>query len=426
MLWKNSLNESVEVVRSGIVCVVKECRKVRYRRFGRLNWEVSVLGFGAMRLPTINGDPSKINEPEAIKMIRYAIDHGVNYVDTAYMYHGGNSEVLVGKALKDGYKEKAKVATKMPIGMFVKTREDLDRIFNQQLKRLQLDYVDFYLLHGLNKDAWLKTLDLNVLDWAEKQMAEGRIKHFGFSLHDEFEVFKEIIDSYDKWDFCQIQLNYVDTESSPRTPGIKGLKYAHSRELAVVIMEPLRGGMLATKPPKEVQEIWDSAETKRSLAEWGLLWVWNHPEVSVVLSGMSTMEQVVENISIADRSSPNILTPKDLELISKVRERYLQYGFIGCTKCRYCMPCPQGVKIPEILGFYDEFLRSLGGEAKRREIMEKYQATVSSENRASACVKCGVCEEKCPQSLPIRKFLSEVQFFFENIPPPSLSRDVSR
>ncbi|MEM2522099.1 MAG: aldo/keto reductase, partial [Candidatus Bathyarchaeia archaeon] len=287
-----------------------------------------------------------------------------------------------------------------------------------QLKRLQLDCIDFYLLHGLNRESWLKAQNLNALDWAEKQMAEGRIKHFGFSFHDEFEVFKEIIDSYDKWAFCQIQLNYVDTESSPRTPGIEGLKYAHSRGLAVVIMEPLRGGMLATKPPKEVQEIWDKAEIKRSPAEWGLLWVWNHPEVSVVLSGMSTMEQVMENVSIADRSDPNTLTPKELDVISKVRERYLQYGFIGCTKCRYCMPCPQGVNIPEILAFYNEFLRSPGGEAKRREIMEKYHAAVPPENRADACVRCGTCEEKCPQSLPIRKFLSEVLFFLGMPRPP--------
>lgn len=391
---------------------------MKYRRFGRLNWMVSALGFGAMRLPTVNGDTSKINESEAIKMIRYAIDHGVNYVDTAYMYHGGNSEVLVGKALKDGYKEKVKVATKMPIGMFANTKEDLDRIFNQQLKRLQLNCIDFYLLHGLNRESWLKAQNLNALDWAERQMAEGKIKHFGFSFHDEFEVFKEIIDSYDKWTFCQIQLNYVDTESSPRTPGIEGLKYAHSRGLAVVIMEPLRGGMLATKPPKEVQEIWDKAEIKRSPAEWGLLWVWNHPEVSVVLSGMNTMEQVVENVDIADRSGPNMLTPKELEIISKVRERYLQYGFIGCTKCRYCMPCPQGVNIPEILAFYNEFLRSPGGEAKRREIMEKYHAAVPPENRADVCVRCGTCEEKCPQSLPIRKFLSEGMFFLGMPRPP--------
>lgn len=380
---------------------------MKYRRFGRLDWEVSVLGFGAMRLPVIDGDPSRINEPEAIRMIRYGIDHGINYVDTAYPYHGGNSEVVVGKALRDGYREKTRVATKMPIGMFVKTRDDLDRIFREQLRRLQLDYVDFYLLHGLNREAWRKALELNVLEWAEKKMDEGTIKYFGFSFHDDFEVFKEIINGYDKWSFCQIQYNYVDTESGRHTPGRKGLEYAYSRGLGVVIMEPLKGGMLTVPPPREVQEIWDEAESKRTLAEWGLLWVWNHPEVSVALSGMSTMEQVIENVAIADRLSPNMLQSKDLKIISRVREKYLQYGFIGCTGCRYCMPCAQGVSIPEILAFYNTVLRSFGDEGNRRKLIDQFQSEIPPEKRANACIKCGECEKKCPQNLPIRKLLAD-------------------
>ena len=381
---------------------------MKYRKFGRLDWKVSVLGFGAMRLPILGGDRSKINEPEAIKMIRYAIDHGVNYIDTAYPYHGGNSEVVVGKALKDGYREKVKVATKMPIGR-VKVKEELDEIFNEQLRRLQLDHIDFYLLHGLNRDSWRKTLELNVLDWAEKQMAEGKIGYLGFSFHEEFEVFKEIIDSYD-WTFCQIQYNYVDIESSRRTPGTKGLKYAASKGLAVVIMEPIKGGLLAVTPPKEVQAIWDEAEVKRTPAEWALLWVWNHPEVSVALSGMSTMEQVIENVQIADRSGPNILTPKELEIIARVREKYLQYGFVGCTRCQYCMPCPQGVNIPEILAFYNEAVRA-ASEEQRRRVAERYHATIPPEQRADACIKCGSCEEKCPQGLPIRRLLSSSRWY---------------
>lgn len=375
---------------------------LKYRRFGRLDWNVSVLGFGAMRLPIIEGDPSRIDELEAIKMIRYAVDNGVNYIDTAYPYHGGNSEVIVGKALKGEYREKARVATKMPIGR-VNAKEDLDKIFNEQLQRLQFDHVDFYLLHGLNRDGWRKTLELNVLDWAERQVADGRINYLGFSFHDEFKIFKEIVDSYE-WDFCQIQYNYMDNESSKQTPGTKGLKYAASKGLAVVIMEPIKGGLLAVTPPKEVQRIWDESGIKRSPVEWALLWVWNHPEVSVALSGMSTIEQVIENIQIADRSEPNILTPKELGIIYKVREKYLQCGFVGCTGCRYCMPCPQGVSIPEILAFYNEALRA-ADEMQRLRVIEKY-ADIPQEKRADACIKCGVCEEKCPQKLPIRGLLS--------------------
>ncbi|MBS7653875.1 aldo/keto reductase [Candidatus Bathyarchaeota archaeon] len=376
---------------------------MKYRRFGRLDWDVSVLGFGAMRLPIIEGDSSRIDEPEAIKMIRYAVDNGVNYIDTAYPYHGGNSEIVVGKALKGEYREKARVATKMPIGR-VNAKEDLDKIFNEQLQRLQFNHVDFYLLHGLNRDSWRKTLELNVLDWAERQVADGRINHLGFSFHDEFEIFKEIVDSYE-WGLCQIQYNYVDNESSRQTPGIKGLKYAASKGLAVIIMEPIKGGLLAVTPPKEVQKIWDEFGINRSTVEWALLWVWNHPEVSVALSGMSTMEQVIENIQIADRSGSNILTPKELEVIYKAREKYLQCGFVGCTGCRYCMPCPQGVSIPEILAFYNEVLRATD-EMQRREVIEKYYADIPPEKRADACVKCGACEEKCPQKLPIRGLLS--------------------
>lgn len=381
---------------------------MKYRRFGRLNWEVSVLGFGAMRLPTIDGDPSRVNEPEAIRMIRYAIDHGLNYIDTAYQYHGGNSEVVVGKALKEGYCDKARVATKMPIGR-INRSEEMDDILNEQLRRLQLDHVDFYLLHGLNRDRWRKTLELNALEWAERQIAEGKIRYLGFSFHDEFEIFKDIIDGYDGWTFCQIQLNYVDNENSRRTPGIMGLNYAASRRLAVVVMEPLKGGLLTVTPPKEVQSIWDRAEVKRSRAEWALLWVWSHPEVSVALSGMSTMDQVIENLRIADLSGSSIISPKDFEVLAKVREKYLEYGFIGCTGCRYCMPCPQGTRIPDILSFYNELLSS--DDSKRLGIIERYNATIPPENRAEACIGCGACVEKCPQNLPIPRLLSNTQRF---------------
>ncbi|HXX88506.1 MAG TPA: aldo/keto reductase, partial [Candidatus Acidoferrum sp.] len=258
---------------------------MKYRNFGKkLDWQPSALGFGAMRLPIIGNDASKIDEPEATKMIRYAIDHGVNYVDTAYVYHRGNSESFLGRALRNGYRKKIRLATKMPTWQ-VKSEHDMDVCLDEQLSRLNLDYVDFYLLHGLTGERFQKLKELNVLKWAEKKINEGKFKHLGFSFHDEYEAFKKIIDSYDGWTMCQIQYNYLDADYQA---GTKGLKYAASKGLAVVVMEPIAGGRLAFKPPEEVQKIWDSAEAKRSLAEWALMWVWNHPEVSLVLSGMST------------------------------------------------------------------------------------------------------------------------------------------
>jgi predicted aldo/keto reductase-like oxidoreductase len=255
---------------------------VKYRKFGKLDWKVSALGFGAMRLPIIDGDTGRIDEPEAIRMIRYAIDHGVNYVDTAYPYHKGNGEILVGKALQEGYREKTRLATKLP-SWLVNSYEDMTKCLVEQLEKLQTDYVDFYLLHGLTKERWGKLKGLNVLGWLEKAKDEGKIRHIGFSFHDDFSLFKEIIDSYDSWTFCQIQYNYRDIDYQA---GTKGLKYAASKGLAVVVMEPLLGGLLASKPHPDVQTIWDEAKLEMSLADLALQWVWNHLEVSVALSGM--------------------------------------------------------------------------------------------------------------------------------------------
>ena len=230
---------------------------MKYRRFGKLDWEVSALGFGAMRLPTIGGDRSNVDEPTSIKMIRYAIDHGVNYLDTAYPYHGGNSEITVGKALKDGYRDRIRLATKMPVRL-VEKKEDLDTFFNTQLERLQTDYIDYYLLHGLREATWSKVKEFKILDWAEGKLDEGKIHYLGFSFHDSLKLFKEIIDARD-WTFCQIQLNYMDSEYQA---GLEGLRYANENGLAVVVMEPIKGGKLAVTPPKEVQEIWDKADKK--------------------------------------------------------------------------------------------------------------------------------------------------------------------
>jgi predicted aldo/keto reductase-like oxidoreductase len=386
---------------------------MKYRRFGKLNWKVSALGFGAMRLPVIGGDRSNIDEAEATKLVRHAIDNGVNYIDSGYMYHGGNSESFLGRVLQDGYREKVKVATKMPM-MQVTSRDDMERIFNEQLRKLQRDYMEFYLFHGLNRDRWKQAKDLDVLKWADQKKAEGKIRHLGFSFHDTFDVFKEIVDAYD-WNLCQVQYNYIDSKSSSRTPGTEGLKYATSKGLAIVVMEPIQGGNLAMKQRPEVQSLWDSCEVKRTPAEWALQYVWNQPEVSVVLSGMSTYQQVVENLQSAERSGPRTLSKKELEIIRNVRKQYLDYGLIGCTACRYCQPCPQGVAIPEIIQLYNEYYRRWGDKAAQSQVIKKRKEMVPQEKWASACAKCGECEEKCPQQLPIRNVLEKaVRAFEEN------------
>jgi predicted aldo/keto reductase-like oxidoreductase len=378
---------------------------VKYRTFGKLDWKVSVLGFGAMRLPIINADASRIQEAEAIEMIRYALDHGVNYIDTAYPYHRGNSEVLVGKALKDGYRRKTRLATKMPTWL-VNSQEDMDKYLDEQLDRLQLDYVDFYLLHGLVAERWQKLRGLNVFKWAEEKMEEGKFRHFGFSFHDEYRIFRKIIDSYGGWTMCQIQYNYVDEHYQA---GTRGLKYAASKNLAVAVMEPIAGGTLAMTPPKEIQESWDKATIKRSPAQWALLWVWNQPEVSVTLSGMSTLGQVKENVESASMSSVNLLTERELRIIREVRRKYKTLGFIGCTGCGYCMPCPEGVNVPQIFSLYNEYY--IGN--RDDEIKSKYWAHITPESQAKRCARCGRCEELCPQHLQIRDALSRAASLFE-------------
>jgi hypothetical protein len=377
---------------------------MKYRKFGRLDWKVSALGFGAMRLPILNEDHSNIDEPEAIRMIRYAIDHGVNYIDSAWGYHGGNSEVIVGKALKDGYKEKVRVATKLPVPE-VSSSADFDRLLNQQLKRLQNDRVDFYLLHGLHKAGWTKVRNLGVLKWAEGAMADGRIGYLGFSFHDSYEVFQEIIDAYDNWTLCQIQYNYMDEEIQA---GTRGLEYAHKKELAVVVMEPIRAGRLA-RPPENVAALWASATVQRTPQEWALRWVWNHPEVTLVLSGMSKMDHVVENVAYAGHSQPHNLNVGELALIRRVRDAYLSLSPTSCTACRYCMPCPNGVEIPRVLSLYNEAM--IYGDATRPRRMYQNDRMFKAEQRADKCIKCEICLEKCPQQLPIPELLEKAHAF---------------
>jgi len=370
---------------------------MEYRAFGKLDWKASVLGFGAMRMPVIDDDSGQIDESEAAGMLRTAIDGGVNYVDTAYGYHGGNSEAFVGRVLQDGYRERVKLATKLPCWL-VKESADFDRYFNEQLERLQTETIDLYLLHALNKTAWPKMRDLGVVDWAERVMAEGRIGWLGFSFHDEYEVFQEIMDGYD-WHFCQIQYNYMDVEHQA---GRRGLEYAAGKGLAVVVMEPIRGGLLARYPPPSITELWESAPHRRTPAEWALQWVWNHPEISVVLSGMSTMEHVKENLAGASRSAPGALTAEELALIARVRDEYRELAPIPCTDCKYCLPCPNEVNIPRILQLYNQ-----AKMYRDPDTMREFYGWLKEEERASACVECGDCEKLCPQNIEIIEWLAK-------------------
>ncbi len=375
---------------------------MEYRQFGSLDWKVSALGFGCMRFPTENGD-EHIDEAEATRMLRCAIDHGVNYLDTAYPYHGGHSEPFLGRVLQDGYRDKVRLATKLP-SWKIEDPDDFDRYLDEQLERLQTDHIDFYLLHALKRDWWHKLRDLGVIDWAEHAVADGRIGHLGFSFHDDYDAFTEIIDAYD-WTFCQIQYNYMDVDNQA---GTRGLKYAASRGIAVVVMEPLLGGRLVD-PPDSVQEIWDRAPTtrlgrpSRSPADWALQWLWHQPEVSVVLSGMSTMEHVRENVASAERSGVGTLTDQELALIEEVREQYEELCPIPCTRCGYCMPCPNGVDIPRNFHVYNQGVM-YGDEAWAR----RAYAEIPEEKRASACVACLECEEHCPQSIPISEWMEQV------------------
>ena len=372
---------------------------MRYRKFGESDFNVSALGFGAMRFPV--NDQNEIREDEAIKMMRYAIDHGVNYIDTAWPYHQGNSELVVAKALKDGYRQKTKVATKLP-SWLIEQESDLDKFLNKQLEKLEIDYIDYYLLHALDKRKWQTLKDVNVFEWIDEKLKEGKIKNIGFSFHADYQLFEEIIDAYD-WDFCQIQYNYLDEKYQA---GKKGLKYAYHKGIAVIIMEPLRGGALAVEPPQEVKEIYAKSKWDKTAADWSLQWLWDQKEVSLVLSGMSTMQQLKENIASANISEIDSFSDQERALIDTVKEK--MRGPISCTRCSYCMPCPSGVDIPGNFSLYNKAKLY----DKFEENKEKYQK-LDDQKKAANCVRCAKCEEACPQNLEIMDLLEEVNEAFE-------------
>lgn len=375
---------------------------MQYRKFGKLDWQASALGFGCMRLPTMDGNPmsSNINEEEAIRMIRHAIDQGVNYVDTAYAYHGGKSEIVVGKALRDGYRQKVKLATKSPVWL-IKQPEDFDRLLNEQLGKLQTETIDFYLLHALNKNSWPNIVQkFNLFEKVNAALKDGRIQHVGFSFHDENALFKQIVDGFDGWDFCQIQYNYLDTAYQA---GTSGLKYAAAKGLAVVVMEPLRGGKLAV-PPEPIAKFFQQAPIKREPFEWALNWVWNRPEVSLLLSGMTTMEQVVANVAAANNSGIGTFTAADRAVITKAQKEFAGLNMIPCTRCNYCMPCPNGVDIPGNFEAYNDGAAYKSLE-RGRAGYKRLAFFGGQKALASSCEACNTCVEKCPQQIHISELM---------------------
>jgi uncharacterized protein len=375
---------------------------MQYRDFGKLDFRASALGFGTMRLPTTDADARgpNIDEHEATQMLHFAIDNGINYVDTAYFYHGGNSERIVGKALRNGLRSKVKLATKSPV-FLIKQPEDFDRLLAEQLERLQTDHIDFYMFHALAQNSWRNVvLQHNLLDRAELAIRDGRIGHLGFSFHDGLDAFKEILSGYDRWTFCQIQYNFMDIENQA---GTAGLKLAAEKGLAVIVMEPLLGGRL-TNPPTPVQEVYEHAAIRRSPADWALQWIWDQPEVSTVLSGMSNMAQLQANIESARRSRVKLFGPDDQAVVTELRRRYLERTPIPCTKCGYCMPCPSSVNIPRNLEMYNE--AHLHEDIPGSRYI--YQNFFPAAEHAEMCAQCKECEDKCPQKIPISDWLQKV------------------
>ena len=371
---------------------------MEYRIVASTGEKLSILGYGGMRFPTVNG---RIDENQAMRQLRYAIDQGVNYIDTAYFYHGGQSESFIGRALKDGYREKVNIATKMPPWL-VNDEKDFDVIFNEQLNRLQVNEIDYYLLHALNQENWEKFLGLGVFDFLDQLKQRGKIRNVGFSFHGDRMLFKTIIDAY-PWDFCQIQYNILDEYNQA---GKEGLQYAASKGIAVFIMEPLRGGTLANKLPQHVIEIYKKKQPTWEPAEWALKWIWNHEEVTMILSGMSEDVHIANNLRYANEMTPNSMSEEDLESVKEAKKRYLELQKVPCTGCQYCLPCPFGVDIPRCFDLYNS--KYLLNQKVNTFYWMQMGGINGKASYASLCRSCGKCLEHCPQSIDIPKRLKEV------------------
>jgi predicted aldo/keto reductase-like oxidoreductase len=383
---------------------------------GSLGWEVSALGFGCMRLPPRRFNKLRAQTDKSIELIRYGIDLGINYVDTAWPYHLGDSEKILGFALKEGYRERVRLVTKLPL-FIVTNANQFDKYLKTQLRRLKTDYLDAYLFHAVSQGGFEKIKNLGLIQKMESAKKAGLIGAIGFSFHDTLPAFKEIVGYY-PWDLVQIQYNYMDTAVQATT---EGLEYAASKDMAVVIMEPLKGGTLVN-PPKAAMEIINAALKKRTPADWAFQFLWNKPEVSVVLSGMNTKKMVEENCASADKSGINSLSQQELEVIAKLTEEFRKNIAVPCTSCAYCMPCPQGVNIPQNFACLNNLF--LEKSRFRRIMTRKSYRKLQSKNRkvsnsnpngnAALCTGCGICIEKCPQNIHIPQELKKVKKEFAN------------
>jgi hypothetical protein len=352
-----------------------------------------------------------INERLAEKQILYALDRGVNYFDTAVPYHNGKSEPFLGKVFsKNGCREKVKIATKLPHWSAL-SKKDMDRILDEQLFKLKTDRIDYYLVHGLDGELWEKAKSNGVIDFLDEALKMGKIINAGFSFHGLAEEFNGIVDDY-YWTFCQIQYNFLDTKNQA---GTAGLQYAASKDMAVMIMEPLRGGNLAKTPPPSVQDIWAKADHKKTPVEWALGWIWNHPEVTVVLSGMNNDDHIAENLALAEKALPNSLSQKEVKLVEEAAAEFRRVMKVGCTGCQYCMPCPAGVNIPSCFDWYNS--RHVFKDKRAKLMYVFFNGGIGTEKPglASMCVQCEKCLEKCPQHLPIPDLLEEIKEDMEGI-----------
>ena len=364
---------------------------MKYRTMGKLGIKSSAFGLGCMRFNGEASGDSIIDEAKAISLIRQAIDGGVTYLDTAYIYLDKTSEIVLGKALQDGYRDKVTIATKMPRD-YVHNREEMEALLASELEKLQTDHIDFYLMHGIDKEGWEYFKSIGAPEFFTEMKEAGKIRYKCFSFHGPYEEFEYILKDYD-WDMVQIQYNYMDIEHQA---GTKGLELAGSMGIPVVIMEGLLGGRLANAP-ENVQALYDAFPVKRSPVEWGFRWLCNHPEVSVVLSGCNEPEQIEENLKIFDTVEAGIMPEEELALIDQVREAYLSRMRIHCTGCRYCMPCPNGVNIPGIFALWNN-VSLYGIDPKQDHI---YREITANHEGADNCVACGACEAACPQHLSI-------------------------